>query len=355
MAKEKKKLTPESAKSYVHMGVHSNGGWREAIGGIVHRSLPAIVNSTRSITVTSAIGVLSRVLIVIVTALFPLLIRKVGAGATGTASGGVQPMPQTFLEGLHLLGKTVADASVVDYILGFVALGLVSAPRLFDLFKRSEMEHHSPFYKLTAAVRKLPLQSKLSNGNTQDSIRLTLSALRKEMEILIGDNSNRRVTDVVLLEFCDASCRRMQVRERTANHEETKRPVDSEKLVAYYVAQVGRNFVEHDFKNDRNPFPPKRVTVRGDLDVDYRSVLYMPIMVSAREQREGGKKIVDHCIGVICVHSSKPYRFWRWGDHKKTEGRFADIAFSRSMPYIAIIEQLLSRAATPRLCLEAST
>lgn len=169
------------------------------------------------------------------------------------------------------------------------------------------------------------------------------------MSILIGATSIDDVTDVALLEFCDASGSKMQVRTRTSNHEELNRPNDSNRFVAYYVAKEGRNFAEHDFKNTRNPFPPKRVSVRGGPDVNYRSVLYMPILCSERILSEvDGKQfesIVDSCVGVICVHSSKPYRFWRWGDHKKGAGGFADVAFSRSMPYIAVIEQTMNRTA----------
>ena len=111
----------------------------------------------------------------------------------------------------------------------------------------------------------------------------------------------------------------------------------------------GRNFSEHDFTNRHNPFPPVRVSVIGEPRVGYRSVLFMPIVCSERLQAisedETLDQIVDSCVGVICVHSAKAYRFWRWGDHKKGTGGFADVAFGRSTPYIALVEQLLSRTA----------
>lgn len=351
LAKQSQELTSESAKNYVKRGIFEKGGFNEGFGGVINKTLPNIFNSAKDITLTSTLRGLSRAIVLIMTALFPLLSRKVWMGG---ASAATPSIPITVSDGMDVIVEAIKGAGPLDYILGLVALALLAVPKLLDLFgPRSSLEHHSPFYSLSAALRKLPLPAKLTSGNTEEVIRLTLHALREEMALLIGESTNKRVTDVVLLEFCDATCKRMQVRQRTASHEETKRPVDSTKFVAYYVAMEGRSFAEHDFKNKSNPFPAKRITVLGNHDVDYRSVLYMPIMWSEKVTENGDRKTIDSCIGVICVHSSKPYRFWRWGDHKKSQGRFADVAFSRSMPYIAIIEQLLSRAAAPQLRLEA--
>lgn len=333
----------DEAHRYVHNGIHAVGGFLEALCGFWHSTLPALVNPRASISLRALVILLSRILVVSATALFPLLVRK-----TLTAS---QPESvDTVGEGFAYIGTAIANASSLDYVLGGIALFVVVAPKLLDLFdKKKDVEAHSPFFDLTAALRKTPIQQGIQTQQTDDAIRLALSALRDEMSLLIGGVPSKRVTDVTLLEFCDPEGEQMQVRARTANHEEVKRPVDAKRFVAYYVALEGRNFVEHDFRNGKNPFPPKRVSVRGSHDIAYRSVLYIPIVcvetLPPAAGQHGAPQVVDSCVGVICVHSSKPYRFWRWGDHKKGVGGFADVAFSRSMPYIALIEQLLSRTA----------
>lgn len=351
-APDNKKPDPDVAKNYVHKRIYKKGGWVEALEGIWHKTLPTLLNSAQSISLVGLAVVLSRLSILATTALFPLLIRKVSAGNQTATTGNP---PSNLTEGFDMLWAAILAASSLDYLLGAIALVLVMGPKLLDLFIKQEVQqHHSPFSSLSAALKQLPLQSKPTKHSIEETIRLTLGALREEMSLLIGEASNKHVTDVILIEFCDDTCKRMQVRQRIPSHDQTKRPVDAEKFVAYYVAQLGRSFVEHDFKSKRNPFPAKRVSVHGNVDVAYRSVLYMPIMWSEKvPQTGGGSKILDSCIGVICVHSSKPYRFWRWGDHNKSDGRFADVAFSRSMPYITLIEQLLGRASAPRFKLEA--
>lgn len=354
----KKHPTPDQAQAYVHKGIHGVGGLTEAWGGLIHKTIPAVTASWSSVNFGSGVAFclafILRVLIIAATALFPLLVRKV----TTSTSTNQAPAPASgVLESVNFIMQTVVNATSIDYALGLLALVVVGAPKLLDMFgTQAKVERHSPFFDLTAAIKKLPIQNQPQLQDTDDAIRLTLLALREEMALLIGDVSSQRLTDVTLLEFCDDQGTRMQVRARTANHEEVGRPVESSKFVAYYVALEGRNFAEQDFKNKRNPFPPKRVSVRGNHDVDYRSVLYLPIVcsetVAPPDGVHGAPQVIDSCAGVICVHSSKAYRFWRWGDHKKGVGGFADVAFSRSMPYIAIIQQLLSRTV-PRVKLEA--
>lgn len=350
---ENTKPDPEVARKYVRDRVYEKGGVSEALGGIWHKTLPSLLNSAQSISFVGLAVVLSRISILATSALFPLLIRKVSAGNQAATTDN---SPSNLMEGLGLLWAAIITASPLDYLLGAIALLLVTGPKILDLFIKKEVQqNHSPFLALSEALKQLPLQSKPTKRSVEETIRLTLGALREEMSLLIGEASNKHVTDVILIEFTDETCKRMQVRQRVPSHDQTKRPVDAEKFVAYYVAQLGRSFVEHDFKSEKNPFPAKRVSVHGSVDVTYRSVLYMPIMWSERVDEVGsGSKILDSCIGVICVHSSKPYRFWRWGDHNKSDGRFADVAFSRSMPYITLIEQLLGRASAPRFKLEAT-
>lgn len=350
----KQQPTFDQAQAYVRQGIYGVGGRTEAWGGFIHKSFPAITGTLSSVSINSVLALFFRILIIAVAALFPLLVRKVTAS---TPANQVPASASSFFDGLSFIINAAVNATSIDYALGLLALVVVGAPKLLDMFgKQAKVEGHSPFFDLTAAIKKLPIQNQPQLQDTNEVIRLTLLALREEMALLIGDVSSRRVTDVTLLEFCDGQGRQMQVRARTANHEDVGRPVESSRFVAYYVALEGRNFAEQDFKSKRNPFPPKRVSVRGNHDVGYRSVLYLPIVcsetVAPPDGVHGAPQVIDSCAGVICVHSPKAYRFWRWGDHKKGVGGFADVAFSRSMPYIAIIQQLLSRTA-PRVKLEA--
>lgn len=338
--------TPEAARKYVNEGIHGVGGVREAFGGLRHKTLPTLLGRFSSVTLASVLALLMRFSIVCLAALFPILVRKLALPAQ---QGSVATPPASMQDAFGVIVGAVQTATPMDYFLGIGAIFLVGVPKLLDMFgKESAAAHHTPFSDLTAAIRQIPVKDKATPTEVGGAIRLTLGALKEEMSLLIGARSSAEVTDVALLEFCDVNGTRMQVRARTANHEEVNRPNDAGRFVAYYVAQEGRNFAEHNFINKRNPFPPKRVSVRGGLDVNYSSVLYMPMIVSERKPPEAKgqpEQIIDYCVGVICVHSSKPYRFWRWGDHKKGTGGFADVAFSRALPYIAIIEQLLSRTA----------
>ncbi|BDT69643.1 hypothetical protein os1_38340 [Comamonadaceae bacterium OS-1] len=338
--------TPEAARKYVSDGIHGVGGLREAAEGLRYKTLPTFMGKWSSLTLVSVFALLVRVGIVCLAALFPILVKKL---AMPPVPGPGTNAPASMQDAFGVIVGAIQTATSMDYFLGVVAIVLVGVPKLLDMFgKESRVGHHTPFMDLTAAIRQMPVKDKASLAEMGGAIRLTLLALREEMSLLIDARTSSDVTDVALLEFCDADGARMQVRARTANHEELNRPNDAPRFVAYYVAQEGRNFAEHNFTNKRNPFPAKRVSVRGAHDVNYRSVLYMPMMVSVKsssEAKDQPEQIVDYCVGVICVHSSKPYRFWRWGDHKKGTGGFADVAFSRALPYIAIIEQLLSRTA----------
>jgi hypothetical protein len=351
--KQKHQPTAEEAQAYIRQGIYGKGGYKEAWGGLIHKSIPDWIGSRKSVTLSQVLAFLVRLLVIVVAALFPLLIRKL----TTPSSNQLHLASGSVFDSVHSIGEVVVTASSLDYVLAVISLLIVVAPRILDvLSKKAKSGKHAPFLDLTAAIRKIPVQTGQKNQrDTDESIRLTLLALREEMALLSGEIAGHGVTDVTLLEFCDSNGQQMQVRARTANHEEVRRPVQATRFVAYYVAKEGRNFVEHDFKNSRNPFPPKRLTVKGNLNVDYRSVLYLPIMCSERQElpqnAHGPMQVIDQCVGVICIHSAKAYRFWRWGDHKKGVGGFADVAFGRAMPYIALVERLLSNT-TPRVKLE---
>lgn len=344
----KKLPTPEIAREYVRKSIFDKGGWREGAGGLFHKTLPFLLGLESSLSVKRVAGVLVKLLLIVAAAVYPLIVRKafvLPASVTLASESG------RFADGVDALLVMVANPAPIDYVLGFLAVILTGLPKLIDGFTvRSTAKQHSPYYDLAAAIQNMPQLGNGDGGDTDRAIQLTLCALKDEMSQLIGDEKKSRVTDVTFLEFCDSDGTAMQVRARTANHEDVRRPVASSRLVAYYVAREGRSFAEHDFLRAANPFPTHRVTVVGSPRVGYRSVLYMPVICSepARNHAKEAQlpaKTLDSCIGVICVHSAKPYRFWRWGDHRKGVGGFVNVATDRSLPYIFLVKRLTERTA----------
>lgn len=339
-----KRPIAERAQAYVHNGIFEVGGWREALNGLRHRTIPTLFNRSGSLTLGGAVALGLRFLFLAVVALYPIMVRKTIVAPPPATT------PATLSDGLAAFVGVVSNPQPIDFILGLLALALTTTPKLFEMWgRRSNIGRHSPYYDLTAAIRTMPIGNNVAVGAATDAIKLTLCALRDEMSQMILDDARGPATEVTLLEFCVQDGTKMRVRARTANHEPVQRPVASEKFVAYYVALEGRNFAEHDFKSKDSPFPATRITVIGAKEVGYRSVLYMPIMCSKKvgpaNLKDGNGDVVDRCVGVICVSHPKAYRFWRWGDHKKAEGGFSDVAFARSMPYIALIERLVEGSA----------
>jgi hypothetical protein len=342
---QKQVPTQEVARKYVHDNMFEKGGWREAAKGLSHKTLPFLLGLESSLTPTRITALLFRFTLLVAVAIYPIVVRK-----ALVAPSSIPPSHpvSAFGSAWGPLVSALSDPAPVDYVLGALAVALTALPKVFDILgKRTKVAQHSPYYDLSASIQAMPKAEGGSADDADKAIHLALSALREEMSELIGDERKVRVTDVTFLEFCDERGSQLQVRARTAQHEVVKRPVAAEKFVAYYVALEGRGFAEHDFLRQGNPFPANRVTVLGSPSVDYRSVLYMPVICSERQTTDGGTafKVVDSCIGIICVHSAKPYRFWRWGDHRKGVGGFADIAIDRSMPYIAIIKRLTEQTA----------
>lgn len=357
--KPDKKMPPaaDEAANYVHRAIFHHGGWGEAIRGAWHKTIPFLLGLENSLTFGRIAALLLRLFILVAVAVYPLIIRKSFATTIPRTSGD-------FEEAVKFVAASVRSFDLVDGVLAAGALLVAAAPKLIEINKNRKKgleQQHSPYYDLTAAIRHIPFSSTgVKPRQCDEALKLTLSALQDEMSQLIGEETHKRLTDVTLLEFCPPHGTLMQVRCRTASHEEIKRPTPSAHFVAYYVAREGRCFAEHDFSNAQNPFPARRVTIPGGQRIDYRSVLYIPVISSEKAKQkptrgaavasqapangsEAGTiaQVVDSCIAVICVHSSKPYRFWRWGDHKKAEGGFVDVAMERSMPYIALIKKLL--------------
>lgn len=341
MGKKVTAPSPQVATEYVKKQMFLVGGWREAACGLWHKTLPQIIGMDSSLSISKIIVLLLRLLFVCSAAVLPIFARKVSQGGAGSNAGKAN--------GIDWLGL-FQQLDSLDYGLGALAIGIVAGPKLLDALtkgKRLNGDAILPTHELASALRRVPTPS--AAAAVEDALRHALLGLRNELSELIGDERGRRLTDVTLLEFCDNSGAKMQVRARTAD-EVVKKPKASTEFLAYYVGMAGRWYAEHDFLNERNPFPKTRLTVPGTQPISYRSVLYIPITVTkysikapsnAIQSQVTEQDAVDYCIGVICVHSSKPYRFWRWGDHKKGVDGFGNVAVSRAAPYIALVSKLI--------------
>lgn len=351
--------TSDKARAYVQEEIFRRGGWREAAAGLRHKSIPYVVGIEKALTITRIFALLFRLGIASITAIFPVIIRKI---ITPGNFKPTQTQDLDFLDSLIFLFESLLPFSHIDYILFISALSIYFTPKILDVLdNRKPVYPHTPYNDLTAAINEMPAISNSINNSRaiEKSINLALCAARDEMSHLIGEDGKNRSTEAALLVFTDATGESMTVKSRTANHESKRsqnRTIASTKLMAYYVARIGRNYAEHDFKNKRNPFPQFRNSVSGNVPVNYRSVLFLPIITSIKingPSISNQAPASDSCIGVLCIHSKRAYRFWRWGDHKKGVGGFSDVAFHRAMPYIALIERLLEGKA-PKVPLEVS-
>lgn len=334
-----------AATAYVENRLSTKGGFKEAFGGVWHKTIPLILGTGQKVSTLRLGALLLEVLLLLAAAIFPILVRKI---AEVPAAGKQRPT------GLAAITDAIQRATETDYLLAIAAIALVFGPKVLSALvklRSDKPSNHTAYSDFAAAIEKMPAIATDSSGPVAnvgtDAIRLCLSALKVEIAQLIADEN--RVTDVTLLEFCDARGQQMQVRARTSN-EATHRPIQSKQFLAYYVAMRGRWFVEHNFLKSGHPFPPTRLTVRGNPSVNYCSVLYLPIMAStqvAQGKSNGATELVtiDYCIGVICIHSAKPYRFWRWGDHKKRMEGMGDVAYQRALPYISLITRLIEGSA----------
>ncbi|AKJ29793.1 hypothetical protein AAW51_3102 [Caldimonas brevitalea] len=310
------------------------------MAGLWHRTLPDLLGSAKSGSLLSLAIVLFRALLLVGAASLPIFMRKTytqEASASALKAHGWDAIFQMF----H-------DLVTLDYFFITVAVLVVGAPKLLDAWRRAggRSDRRLAYKYFVGAVRRLPIGAPHGGLMTVEaSLREVLEALRHEVCELIGDVSGK-VTEASLLVFCDAAGRKMEVLVRTDTSQPTRRPVDSYKLQAYYVGTDGRWMIEHEFGRGRGtPFKPMRATVPG-VPAPYKSILFIPIVVSdpgtsTRGQTPDPAAAIDRCIGVVCVHSEVPYRFWRWGDHRQRMGGFGNVVFERASPYIAFVAHTL--------------
>jgi len=337
------------AQAYVRARMYGNGKaeW-EGVRGFWHKTLPVYLGREKALSGWAMVALFFRLLFLVAAGFVPILIRRVAATAP--------PDGSTVGQFLQL----IKSLSGVDYLLAGIGVSIYGIPKMIESWQRNRRaDAPSPYGDLAAAIEKMPPLDQENTSTLETPLRLVLDALQIEMSNLIGDRSLKKVTQVTLLQYCDAEGRQMQVTARTALNERTHFPQPAKLFLANYVAREGRWFAEHDFTRASNPFKPQRLSVVGSPKVHYRSVLFLPIMTVVKKQLDAGihgpvQQAEDRCLGVICVHSEKPFRFWRWGDQRKEQGMsgFGNVALQQALPYIALIGKMIEGTA-PKVPLEA--
>jgi hypothetical protein len=105
---------------------------------------------------------------------------------------------------------------------------------------------------------------------------------------------------VTLLIFDDAECSRMRIVDRTTKGRPVGKVVESEKIMAFYVADSLTHRAVLDFLRDPHPFEKAGLSTP---DPTYRSILLIPIL-------DLSSGCHDSSFGVVCIDSSRPYHFW---------------------------------------------
>jgi hypothetical protein len=339
------------AQRYVRKRMYSCGGHREAWRGFWHKTFPFYLGwETPSLARMTAITI--RMILLLGVALAPALARKVGQS--------IHPASDNVFDGLRI---AVTHLDNLDIFLAVGIFILSAVAKVLQAWEKEKIQiagDHNPYHDFFAAINNMPAlvmpaqKERRAIPPQDDSIKFALKGLQLEVSRLIGDERQTQITDVTLLEFCGGAGEKMRVRVRTAPHEELNRAIDAYKLMAYYVAREGRWLVEHDFLNQDNPFPKIRLSKAGRHNVHYRSILFLPILKPVNKtiviQKPDGSpgtrpETDDGCIGVICIHCTKPYRFWRWGDQSLDDHGFGNVALQRSLPYIALVLRLIEHSA----------
>lgn len=340
MSEEERKMR-EAASKYLDQYMGRAGGIAQAADGFYRKILPSLLGVGKKFSWAAAVQLLLKLVFFVAVAGFPIVTRKATAG------------------GSHALGD--ADAATfaaavysrwdrTDSWLFIAAVLLAGLPRAIEKFshrRATKVPELKSSHHLANALDASPFVKKLKDGEQiQSAIDHALQALLIDLRGLIEEGAKDPFTEITLLEFCGQGGGFVRVRSRSdiSERSENHRPVESWRFLAYYVAQRGNWFAEHNFLGKKNPFPKRRLTVRGAKEVTYRSVLYLPIMRGRVDPTFG---VVDECLGVVCVHSAQPYRFWQWGDHNYRQGKFGNVAFNKALPYIALMSKLLSATAQP--------
>jgi len=198
------------------------------------------------------------------------------------------------------------------------------------------LKEHKPRKTKRRLLNKLSLELKGMIASLARAIKLTrqehtaiikecrakiLQVIRKVAEIHLGDYEGTHL-EVTLLLFEDDG-KRIRIAARTTAERQVDRTMESENVMAFYVARSGQHRVVNDFLKDKHPFPKTSLSTGGCPT--YRSMLLIPLL-------ETSAGTPDSSIGVVSIDRSRPYHFW--------PGRGNDLALKVS-PYCTWLTLLL--------------
>lgn len=334
----------DDCAKYVANKASTKGGYREGWAGFRQRTLPYLLGlehkSRASIILASGLKLIPLFL----GAMLPVVARKIYP----------HPLPQQNAAptGLEAIFKAIASIDITDLaFISAVVFITIFSKASEKYFKRTKPSPTNPHARMCEAIEALPIQeiatNRDSHNTTEALLKSCLAGIKHEISSLLLDDSGTTISDVVYWDFCDNQCKRMKVRSRLVADKPKRKGADSRNLQAFYVAKLGKVFAEHNFQDKSNPFPKDRAGVADIAEKStYKSILFFPITTTEEHPDENGEPIErDYCVGVVCVASDRPFRFWRWGDHKTNEGTFGVIAYKQVTPYIALIRKLAKHSA----------
>lgn len=184
-----------------------------------------------------------------------------------------------------------------------------------------------------SSVLTVRAEVKTTNSEYRQHLQKILKRIHTEVSLLI-DQREETFGEVVLLLYGNNDGKELQLVARSSDRKVTVKQIAAHKLMAHYVAQSGRDWIEHDFHRKDNTFPKNRVTTPGER-APYRSILFKPLLV----EDDSGEAEQILCRGVLCIHSDRPYHFWGVAG---SNGSSLDVILLRLQPYFALLGLVLA-------------
>jgi len=188
----------------------------------------------------------------------------------------------------------------------------------------------------TISALSTVLTMRADQSTTNAEYRQHLQRILKRIHTEVGLLLNAREETfgiVTLLLYGNNEGTELQIVARSSDAAAPLKKIAAHKMMAHYVAQTGRDWVEHDFRRKSNAFPKNRLSKPGE-PAKYRSILFKPLLATV----ESALNAPISCKGVLCIHSDKPYHFWRLGDDSSSS-----LLLLRLAPYFALLELLLEK------------
>jgi len=337
-ANGKKAFSADAAERYVRELADGHGGFFETARGVWHNSLPSLIGF-RDLRVHALLSAVLWAAVTFFSAALPLVVKKVSEARSGIVASGAA------IGGNPNAGPKLTwtffgvEFDRWDILLLSVAVFLATAPKFRSWLKlQSESGSRSrALESLASSIRALPARAAGQPDSVRPSCAEALNGLTREVAHLIKDGDGE-LTDSVLLVFGDNRLTTMMPLVRTASGEQVGVRKQAALFQAYYVAKIAQVVAEHRFAGKQSPFPAVRLTpLEANTPVEYKSILFMPVMARVQSPGAATGVLADACFGVVCVHSKHPYRFWGFGDHARMRGSLANLSWLKAAPYLQVI------------------